>query len=34
MMDLQDVQVFQLGIREQFQRLTDQEKRYAHHMAR
>ncbi|ELQ43086.1 dipeptidyl-peptidase 3 [Pyricularia oryzae Y34] len=34
MMDLQDVQVFQLGVREQFQRLTDQEKRYAHHMAR
>ncbi|TLD28813.1 hypothetical protein PspLS_03748 [Pyricularia sp. CBS 133598] len=34
MMDLQDVQIFQLGVREQFQRLTDQEKRYAHHMAR
>ncbi|TLS22073.1 uncharacterized protein PpBr36_09394 [Pyricularia pennisetigena] len=34
MMDLQDVQVFQLGIRGQFQRLTDKEKRYAHHMAR
>ncbi|KAH8847934.1 hypothetical protein MCOR27_002650 [Pyricularia oryzae] len=34
MMDFQDVQVFQLGIIEQFQRLTDQEKRYAHHMAR
>ncbi|KAI6351049.1 hypothetical protein MCOR25_010192 [Pyricularia grisea] len=34
MMDLQDVQVFQLGIKGQFQHLTDQEKRYAHHMAR
>lgn len=33
-MDLRAVQVFQLGIGAQFQRLTDREKRFAHHMAR
>ncbi|OAQ70564.1 dipeptidyl peptidase III [Pochonia chlamydosporia 170] len=33
-MAVHQVQVFQLGIETQFNRLTDREKRYAHHMAR
>ncbi|CAM1507779.1 Fc.00g046270.m01.CDS01 [Cosmosporella sp. VM-42] len=33
-MAVDEVQVFKLGIEAQFGRLTDQEKRYAHHMAR
>ncbi|KAH6890266.1 peptidase family M49-domain-containing protein [Thelonectria olida] len=33
-MAVDGVQVFRLGIEDQFGRLTDQEKRYAHHMAR
>ncbi|KAJ3521737.1 hypothetical protein NM208_g13157 [Fusarium decemcellulare] len=33
-MAVNEVQVFKLGIESQFGRLTDREKRYAHHMAR
>ncbi|KAK7753488.1 hypothetical protein SLS62_004563 [Diatrype stigma] len=33
-MAVREVQVFRLGIEAQFERLTDREKRYAHHMAR
>jgi dipeptidyl-peptidase-3 len=33
-MSVDEVQVFKLGIEAQFRRLTDREKRYAHHMAR
>lgn len=33
-MAVREVQVFKLGIGAQFGRLTDREKRYAHHMAR
>jgi dipeptidyl-peptidase-3 len=33
-MAVHEAQVFKLGIETQFDRLTDTEKRYAHHMAR